>query len=110
MEGLEGMLNGQSTKGDGIGSHGGEGFKLRARAEDNGGIPNPFHTILCHVPAKGLLNKSTPPPSTQLSCIPVYFFLSHIVILRSKLQLLVTANIVPSSLILFTLMMDEMLL
>jgi hypothetical protein len=49
--------------------------------------------------------------STQLSCIPfIASFLKQLVFLCSVLQLLVTANIFPTSLILATLMMEVLLL
>jgi hypothetical protein len=53
-----------------------------------------------------LLHFPKPTSSTHLSSIPFYCFLSHILILRSALQLLLTTNIVPSSLILSTIIME----
>jgi hypothetical protein len=57
---------------------------------------------------KGLLN-SPPlppfPPSISLVSYSIAFFLIQLVFLHSVLQMLVTANTVPSSLILFILMM-----
>jgi hypothetical protein len=59
------------------------------------------------VPHARHISQSFPPPPGH-SCIPFYRFVSHIaVFLRSVLQLLVAAIVVPNSLVLSILMMEK---